>query len=325
MAWFTESTAQSFSLTVLSGLETDKLSCPRAFFFEVFADAAADVDAGCAARLTPETSSEVESELAELVLTSPQLVELSGVLLALALMLAESLIVALHVEARTATKKIAASSCPQCPGRTAEVRFQFKRRTSLIFALGGALRAAPGGVGPIFGVARRRSRASAGVDGAALPARELPRKAAQKVARKVCLRLAGLPSALLAAAAACGSSGDEGGPVEAPRLRLHPHVMAATYRRGAEYHCHKDSYHGKDNLRMLTILLYLNRDWRPGDDGELRLFAQRPGEDAADESRFVDVAPRCGRLVMFRSREVWHAVREPREERWALTLWVMAE
>jgi len=143
--------------------------------------------------------------------------------------------------------------------------------------------------------------------------------------REVCLRLAGLPSALLAAAAACGSSGDEGGPVEAPRLRLHPHVMAATYRRGAEYHCHKDSYHGKDNLRMLTILLYLNRDWRPGDDGELRLFAQRPGEDAADESRFVDVAPRCGRLVMFRSREVWHAVREPREERWALTLWVMAE
>ena len=41
--------------------------------------------------------------------------------------------------------------------------------------------------------------------------------------------------------------------------------------------------------------------------------------------RFVDIAPLSGRIVMFRSRDVWHAVREPREQRWAMTLWVMAD
>lgn len=46
---------------------------------------------------------------------------------------------------------------------------------------------------------------------------------------------------------------------------------------------------------------------------------------APDHEIFTDVAPLSGRLVFFRSREVWHAVREPRQQRWALTLWVMAE
>ncbi|CAK9006227.1 unnamed protein product [Durusdinium trenchii] len=147
--------------------------------------------------------------------------------------------------------------------------------------------------------------------------------------RELCEHLLGLPHALLAAA--------ESNSVVASRLRVHPHIMAATYRRGAEYHCHKDSYSGTDNSRMVTILLYLN-DWQPGDGGELRLFGTKqvdadvgtgPGlRDAAsapDLERFVDVAPLSGRVVMFRSREIWHAVREPREQRWAMTLWVMAD
>lgn len=137
---------------------------------------------------------------------------------------------------------------------------------------------------------------------------------------KLCLRLAGLPAALERVAASCPPSS-----LSAPRLRVHPHVMAATYCRGAEYHCHKDSYGGTDNQRMLTVLLYLNDGWQPGDAGELRVFAARGGEGGADESHWVDIAPLCGRLVLFRSREVWHAVREPREQRWALTLWVMAD
>lgn len=143
--------------------------------------------------------------------------------------------------------------------------------------------------------------------------------------QELCLRLAGLPHALGAMAAACAPEAC----VSAPKLRVHPHVMAATYRHGAEYHCHKDSYDGADNQRMLSVLFYMNHDWNPGDDGELRLFGtvseERSGKTAADPDRFVDIAPLCGRIVMFRSREVWHSVREPREQRWALTLWVMAE
>jgi len=149
--------------------------------------------------------------------------------------------------------------------------------------------------------------------------------------RDLCERLLGLPAALLAMADAES--------IKAPGLRVHPHIMAATYRKGAEYHCHKDSYSGTDNQRMVTILLYLN-DWQPGDGGELRLFAEKPMEPSAplgsaglvkesttapDHEIFTDVAPLSGRLVFFRSREVWHAVREPRQQRWALTLWVMAE
>ena len=52
---------------------------------------------------------------------------------------------------------------------------------------------------------------------------------------------AGLPDALLSQA--------QSSEMEAPQLRVHPHIMAATYRPGAEYHCHKDSYSGTDNQR----------------------------------------------------------------------------
>lgn len=142
---------------------------------------------------------------------------------------------------------------------------------------------------------------------------------------ELCDRLAGLPHALLACAAEL--HGAEA--VCPPRLRVHPHVMAATYRQGAEYHVHKDSYSGADNQRVLTILLYITDGWRPGDGGELRVHGTCSGDGASasapDEGRFADIAPLSGRLVFFRSREVWHAVREPKTQRWALTLWVMAD
>ncbi|CAE8694035.1 unnamed protein product, partial [Polarella glacialis] len=141
---------------------------------------------------------------------------------------------------------------------------------------------------------------------------------------EICLKLAGLPNALLAMASKSVTGGPSGPQV--PNLRVHPHVMAATYRKGAEYHCHKDSYDGADNQRMLSVLLYLNQDWTTGDGGELRIFGSKSDmEKAPDLERFADIAPLSGRLVMFRSRDVWHAVREPREQRWALTLWVMAD
>jgi len=140
--------------------------------------------------------------------------------------------------------------------------------------------------------------------------------------REICLLLAGLPFALNSRAAVMDG-------VAAPNLRVHPHVMAATYKKGAEYHCHKDSYGGTDNHRIVSALLYLNHEWSPGDGGELRVFAHQEGTSGqsskADEARYVDIAPLAGRLVIFRSREVWHAVREPRMQRWAPTLWVMAE
>jgi Rps23 Pro-64 3,4-dihydroxylase Tpa1-like proline 4-hydroxylase len=40
----------------------------------------------------------------------------------------------------------------------------------------------------------------------------------------------------------------------------------------------------------------------------------------------VDIAPLLGRLVIFRSREVWHGIQpSATARRWAVTLWVLAE
>lgn len=40
----------------------------------------------------------------------------------------------------------------------------------------------------------------------------------------------------------------------------------------------------------------------------------------------VDIEPLLGRVVMFRSRAVWHGILESKvARRWAVTLWVLAE
>lgn len=40
----------------------------------------------------------------------------------------------------------------------------------------------------------------------------------------------------------------------------------------------------------------------------------------------VDIEPLLGRVVMFRSRAVWHGIQESKvARRWAVTLWVLAE
>jgi len=143
--------------------------------------------------------------------------------------------------------------------------------------------------------------------------------------RDVATQLAGLPHALMQRAADCERGFP--GSLAVPELRIHAHMMAAVYNHGAEYHGHKDSYDGVDNGRMLTVLLYANPDWAPGDEGELRVFGTTcvGGKASPDEERHVDIQPLPGRVVMFRSREVWHAVRMPRALRWAITLWVMAD
>jgi len=110
-------------------------------------------------------------------------------------------------------------------------------------------------------------------------------------------------------------------------LQVHPAVMVAMYpEQGAEYAVHKDSYAPRDNdpatgaTRRLTVLAYLN-DWHECDGGELRLH-ESPG-DRPDSRRFEAVAPTAGKVVLFDSPRVWHAVApSQRGDRWAVTLWV---
>lgn len=161
--------------------------------------------------------------------------------------------------------------------------------------------------------------------------------------------LSGLPGAVESACAKAG--------IAAPKLRINPRFVATSYGPGTYYVPHKDMYSGGsagfENSRLLTVICYLNPGWKPGDGGELRLFAGRdtlPGHDVrgpgseipdllgitADHSestsattheadRFVDIAPLLGRVVMFRSREVWHAIQGPAYARWAVQIWVLAD
>uniref|UniRef100_A0A7S1UDT5 Fe2OG dioxygenase domain-containing protein n=1 Tax=Phaeomonas parva TaxID=124430 RepID=A0A7S1UDT5_9STRA len=74
---------------------------------------------------------------------------------------------------------------------------------------------------------------------------------------------------------------------------------------------------GAHSRRTLTMLLYLNEDWAPGDGGELRLFPF--------PYQTVDIAPRLGTLAMFCATEMLHRVLPSRARRVCLSVWFAAE
>jgi len=88
----------------------------------------------------------------------------------------------------------------------------------------------------------------------------------------------------------------------------------ALYPAGAFYVRHFDSFRGAAN-RMVSLVLYLNREWQPGDGGELVLYA--PGAD----TEIARVEPRAGTLVLLMSEEVEHEVRPTRASRASVSGW----
>jgi SM-20-related protein len=85
----------------------------------------------------------------------------------------------------------------------------------------------------------------------------------------------------------------------------------ASYAQGGFYRRHRDSFAHNDQ-RMVSLILYLNADWKIQDGGELRLH---------DLSSHVDVAPRGGTLVCFLSQEVEHEVLQCHAQRRTFTGW----
>lgn len=75
----------------------------------------------------------------------------------------------------------------------------------------------------------------------------------------------------------------------------------ALYPPGGFYLRHFDSFRGAAN-RMVSLVLYLNSDWHPGDGGELVVYAPD------GESEAVRVEPRAGTLVLMLSEEIEHEV-----------------
>jgi len=87
----------------------------------------------------------------------------------------------------------------------------------------------------------------------------------------------------------------------------------ALYPPGAYYARHVDQPRS-GSARVVSLVLYLNEGWSAADGGALRLHR----EGAVP----LDVLPRAGTLVVFRSEGLPHEVLPARRERLALTGWL---
>jgi SM-20-related protein len=90
----------------------------------------------------------------------------------------------------------------------------------------------------------------------------------------------------------------------------------ACYPPGAGYLRHVDRFRD-DAARVISLVLYLNDDWRDVDGGALRIYATR---DAGEP--VCELAPRGGTLVAMRSEMIAHEVLPASAERWSIAGWL---
>ncbi len=90
-------------------------------------------------------------------------------------------------------------------------------------------------------------------------------------------------------------------------------VHMTIYPRGTFYKRHLDQF-SRDDHRKLSIICYLNEDWRLEYGGQLRMWlSEMP----------VDVLPVAGRLVCFRSDLIEHEVLPATKARFSITGWML--
>ena len=83
----------------------------------------------------------------------------------------------------------------------------------------------------------------------------------------------------------------------------------AAYPPGAGYTRHRDRFHD-DDARVLSLVTYLNPDWRDDDGGALRLHR---------DDGVVDIVPRSGSVCFLSEHE--HEVLPARRERFSIAAW----
>jgi SM-20-related protein len=86
----------------------------------------------------------------------------------------------------------------------------------------------------------------------------------------------------------------------------------ARYTPGAFFARHADQPQGSEQ-RQVSLALYLNAAWDPANGGALRVFAPAGG--------WRDIAPLGGRLVVFRTPGLEHAVQPATCTRWSISGW----
>lgn len=96
----------------------------------------------------------------------------------------------------------------------------------------------------------------------------------------------------------------------------------ALYPPGTFYKRHLDQFRS-DSRRKLSVICYLNTDWKEEDGGQLAVFLP---EEAADVTeREITIQPLGGRLVCFESGRLEHEVRPASRERLSITGWLKTE
>jgi SM-20-related protein len=90
-------------------------------------------------------------------------------------------------------------------------------------------------------------------------------------------------------------------------------VHMTRYPVGAYYKRHIDQF-GRDDHRKLSVICYLNEDWREETGGQLRIYLPEGP---------LDILPVAGRLVCFRSDQLEHEVLPATRERLSLTGWIL--
>jgi len=105
-------------------------------------------------------------------------------------------------------------------------------------------------------------------------------------------------------------------------------LACVIYPEGGYYRRHVDST-PKDvsaarRRRAFSFICYLNEpDWQASDGGALRIHPADPADcdPPGDDSRYQDIFPEGGTLVLFDSTRVWHEVRPTNRERACLVGW----
>ncbi len=90
-------------------------------------------------------------------------------------------------------------------------------------------------------------------------------------------------------------------------------VHMTIYPAGTYYKRHLDQFK-KDDHRKLSVICYLNKDWKEAEGGQLRIYLPE-GEQ--------DILPLAGRLVCFRSDQLEHEVLPATRARLSLTGWIL--
>ncbi len=90
-------------------------------------------------------------------------------------------------------------------------------------------------------------------------------------------------------------------------------VHMTIYPTGSYYKRHLDQFK-KDDHRKISVICYLNENWKEEEGGQLRIYLPE---------KSIDVLPLAGRLVCFRSDQLEHEVFAATRPRLSITGWIL--